>query len=762
MNSMSEIGLSNIGLKPRTVKPEGLNFGKNPMSVFSQTSQTLDDKSIRPYTPQVRLQVRFAGDAAIAEPDTLTDFQASLPFPLDEFQKDAIKALTRGESVVVAVPTSAGKTVVADFAMFDVIQATKTGSRLFYTTPRKALTNEKYEDFVKKYGADNVGLMTGDATINPNAPIILMTTEVYRNMMYDPSGSRNGKRLEKLAYVVFDECHFINDEHRGLVWEESMMYSPPGVQQIHLSATIRNAKQYTDWLNRLQKGTFTWVPGPGKTVKRPVPLTYHFLNLAKRDSSGHDKPADPSDLDPARGIIPMLDDQGAKTKPFKHAFKIAQQKNYFDPVSAVSMLNRKQMLPAILFCFSRRKTEEMAEKVVEQNIELLNPTEQTRIASILGQFTQIYPWLEERPIYDYVQSGIGMHHGGMLPAEKKLVEVLMKKGLLKAVFATDTLAAGMNVPAKTVVVTGYRRKMDGDTVDLSQSDFQQMTGRAGRRGMDVKGNVVLTSPPEEIGQDGMMSYVKSEANPVDSHFEVRTGMALNLLASRSVPEIKYLLDRSFRQYQLVGGHVDGWTEGKANTSVLSTQFDELRKLLRTEGFLTQQNQLTPLGKIAAAIHTPNHIFIAKGIQSGLFKALTPAQFAAVIASTVSGKDMDGLMAATSSDPQVQSVIESLQTAIDASFLPKFDPLNARPSNGIQEWVSDDGDWNKILAEEFPGDTLDVIRRTANVLRSIEEDETVRKNYYGIASLAKQAADRLLRSPVQEQIMPLVLKEDGGK
>ena len=442
------------------------------------------------------------------------------PFELDDFQKEACEYITNGQSVVVCAPTGAGKTVIAQHAIHCAL---KDNTRIFYTTPLKALSNQKYYDFSEKYGSDKVGLLTGDTSINRNAQIVVMTTEVFRNMLYGTNLGAVADNLKNVKYVVLDEVHYMNDEQRGTVWEESIIYCPTDIQIIALSATVANADELTAWINTVHSKTELV-----NTDFRPVPLKFFYF-----DSSQPDK------------ILPMFTPTGQlnkKIKPEKRVWgnKAKKQKSYVRNI--VKCLAEQEMLPAIYFTFSRRKCDEQMEKCADLN--LVTRGEQAKIRQIIDEYIAENPHLYNNKHIEYLVQGVASHHAGLLPAWKNLVEKLFQQGLIKVVFATETLAAGINMPARSTVISSTSKRTDSGHRMLTASEFLQMSGRAGRRGMDEVGYVTVVGTmfqtPEEVAE-----LVLSDANPLESRFSPSYSMVLNLLQRFSLDEAKELILKSF-------------------------------------------------------------------------------------------------------------------------------------------------------------------------------------------------------------------------
>ncbi|BAY17772.1 DSH domain-containing protein [Nostoc sp. HK-01] len=447
------------------------------------------------------------------------------PFDLDQFQKDAIASLNAGRSVVVCAPTGSGKTLVGEYAIYRALARRK---RVFYTTPLKALSNQKLRDFREKFGADLVGLLTGDASINRDAPILVMTTEIFRNMLYGTPIGQVGISLVDVEAVVLDECHYMNDRQRGTVWEESIIYCPREVQLVALSATVANSEQLTDWLNH--------VHGPTDLIYsdfRPVPLEFNFCN--------------------PKGLFPLLNESKNKINPRlvkKHRKGQGDRGKNGRPeapgiIYTLSQLQQRDMLPAIYFIFSRRGCDKAVAEVGD--LWLVNGQESQILREQIDDFLNRNPEAGRSGQIAPLYRGVAAHHAGILPAWKVLVEELFQQGLIKVVFATETLAAGINMPARTTVISTLSKRTDTGHRLLNASEFLQMAGRAGRRGMDKQGYVVTVQTPFEGAKEAAY-LATSKADPLVSQFTPSYGMVLNLLQTHTIEQARELVERSFGQY----------------------------------------------------------------------------------------------------------------------------------------------------------------------------------------------------------------------
>ncbi|WP_017319053.1 DEAD/DEAH box helicase [Mastigocladopsis repens] len=454
------------------------------------------------------------------------DPSSIFPFELDQFQKDAIASLNAGSSVVVCAPTGSGKTLVGEYAIY---RALSRGKRVFYTTPLKALSNQKLRDFREKFGFDLVGLLTGDASINRDAPILVMTTEIFRNMLYGTPIGQIGISLADVEAVVLDECHYMNDRQRGTVWEESIIYCHREIQLVALSATVANSDELTDWLNQ--------VHGPTDLIysdHRPVPLEFHFGNI--------------------KGLFPLLNDDKTqinhrllkrKKKGDKDKSRANVKAESPSMIQVLSQLEERDMLPAIYFIFSRRGCDKAVTEVGD--MWLVNAEESQQLRWQIDEFLSRNPEAGRSGQIAPLYRGIAAHHAGILPAWKVLVEELFQQGLIKVVFATETLAAGINMPARTTVISTLSKRTDTGHRLLNASEFLQMAGRAGRRGMDERGHVVTLQTPFEGAKEAAY-LATSQPDPLVSQFTPSYGMVLNLLQTHTLEQAKELIERSFGQY----------------------------------------------------------------------------------------------------------------------------------------------------------------------------------------------------------------------
>jgi ATP-dependent RNA helicase HelY len=474
-----------------------------------------------------------------------------LPFQLDEFQRTACEAVEDGHGVLVCAPTGAGKTVVGEFA---VHQAITEGTKCFYTTPIKALSNQKHADLTDRYGAESVGLLTGDTSINSEAPIVVMTTEVLRNMLYAGSSTLNG-----LHYVVMDEVHYLADRFRGAVWEEVILHLPEAVQLVSLSATVSNAEEFGEWLVTVRGDTSVVVD-----EHRPVPLWQHMMVSGRMFDlfAGESQATEELKINPqllrrtedlARMHMPPIRGRG---RGGPRGGRGQQRGPKFRPPSRVDVLERLDgsgLLPAIVFVFSRVGCDAAVEQCVRSGLALTTPEEREEIIQIVDEQTADLPDADLAVLgywewREALERGIASHHAGRLPAFKETVEELFVRGLVKAVFATETLALGINMPARTVVLERLVKYNGEAHVDLTPGEYTQLTGRAGRRGIDVEGHAVVLWQPG-VDPKQVAGLASTRTYPLKSSFRPGYNMAVNLVAQVGVPSARDLLEQSFAQFQ---------------------------------------------------------------------------------------------------------------------------------------------------------------------------------------------------------------------
>ena len=466
----------------------------------------------------------------------LGSFRESLSFTLDDFQLDACRAIEMGSGVLVAAPTSAGKTVVGQFAVYTALSKQ---SRCFYTTPIKALSNQKFNEFVDFYGAENIGLLTGDSSINGDAPIVVMTTEVLRNMLYEGSTG-----LQGLSHVVMDEVHYLADRNRGAVWEEVIIHLSESVSVVALSATVSNAEEFGDWLRTVRGATEVIVE-----EHRPIPLHQHvmvgdelhdlFVNTARTKVS-------PELQRIARNERSQSSHGYGRANRFRSRYTPSR-------VDVIEALEKADLLPSITFIFSRAACDDAVSQCLAGGVNVTSPQERLEIRGIVdAHFPEASS--EELRVLGFaswcegLERGIAAHHAGLLPAFKVVVEQLFQAGLVKVVFATETLALGINMPARSVVLEKLTKWNGSLHAPVTAGEYTQLTGRAGRRGIDTQGHAIVVWH-QELDPDSLAGLASARTYPLKSSFKPSYNMAINLIGKFGTHRARELLESSFAQFQ---------------------------------------------------------------------------------------------------------------------------------------------------------------------------------------------------------------------
>ena len=657
-------------------------------------------------------------------------------FQPDPFQLEAIEAIKTCDCLVTA-PTGAGKTWIAEKVAQKVME---TRGKTWYATPLKALTNSIHAQFSKLFGKENVGILTGDIKENADAAIVIGTTEILRNQLYD--SMYTGKNLD-CDLIILDEAHFLGDEERGVVWEEIMIYLPVRIPLLLLSATIGNPDQIAGWLASIR----------GKTCKvvenhdRPVPLHPIFFH-------------------PSGTLFPLLKKPDTpKARPELH-HKVAKFVNDRQrPMMAVGgklpnfgeilkVMDHYDLLPAIFFLKSRAECDQAVRLC---NGQLLNKSPEKKQALIekLDELTQNNPHLQNHPQRKYLeQTGTAGHHSGHLPAWKVVVETLMSKGLLNAMFATSTVAAGVNFPARSVVVLNSDRFNGVDFMSLTPSEFQQMAGRAGRRGMDNVGFGLLL-PGRFMNLKYVARLIDAPPLDVDSQIKIDFSMVLNLLLSHTPNEIRTLLDKSFASYLLASGKKGGEIARKRfghDLEHLWLDFQRHLEFLNRENYVTQRGALTEDGLWASKLRIDSPLLVAQSIRQDLLPITDPALLASIIGTFVNEKEFpDDPLHQTALPKRLKEVFLELRYGLKPfaiKLLKKGFPapnLYIQPAALLYAWAHGEA-WDDLMVGSVfaEGDFARLILRTAENLRQIAKlDDT----FPEIANTAKQAIELILKEPI---------------
>ncbi len=555
-------------------------------------------------------------------------FEAAQPYALDRFQAAALDLLDAGRSVLVTAPTGAGKTVVAEYA---VHLGLVSGRRAFYTTPLKALSNQKYGDLARRYGHERVGLLTGDNSINPEAPVVVMTTEVLRNMIHAERAS-----LERLGYVVLDEVHFLEDPYRGGVWEEVILGAPPEVRLVALSATVANADELAAWLAKVRGDA-----GIVSEERRPVALHDLFAIGDRSAERIHLLPVFVNGRPNQRAIeldemLRRAGPRNSRSRPrlargARSVARTYRPRRY----EVVERLAGAELLPAIYFVFSRAGCDDAVRHCLDEGIRLTTSAEREEIRAIVEDHVEALSD-DDLAVLDYgrfltaLESGISSHHAGMVPPFREAVEACFARALVKVVFATETLALGINMPARSVVIEDLTKYSGSGHQELTPGEYTQLTGRAGRRGIDEVGyGIVLASGFHRFEDVARLAGAPGRA--LTSSFRPTYNLAISLVRRFERQEAYRMVTSSFAQW--------------LSEEDLGDQLTSVLGLLEERGYLVGW-RVTPAGETLSGIYHEADLLIAEALRAGLLDGLEPAALSACVSafSYESRRERDGLPA----------------------------------------------------------------------------------------------------------------------
>ena len=659
------------------------------------------------------------------------------PFVPDPFQLEAIQAIQDTDCLVTA-PTGAGKTWIAEEVTRKSLE--KNG-RIWYATPLKALTNSIHTRFSQLFGEKNVGILTGDIKENADAAVIIGTTEILRNQLYD--AMHTGENL-KCDLIILDEAHYLGDAERGVVWEEIMIYLPVRIPLLLLSATIGNSDQIAGWLTAIRGRPCRIV----ENRRRPVPLHPIFFH-----PSGTLYPL----LKKNTGPAPRLHDKVLAYANTKNPPAIAPPGRLPDFGQILAVMDKFDLLPAIFFLKSRADCDQALKLC---NPDLLNKTPQKKAAlgQTLDDLVAGNPHLSDHPHRrDLARKGCAAHHSGHLPAWKVVVETLMAKGLLNAMFATSTVAAGVNFPARSVVILNSDRFNGVDFQSLTPSEFQQMAGRAGRRGMDNIG-FALVLPGKFMDVKKIATLVNAPALDVDSQIKIDFSMVLNLLLSHTPDQIRTLLNNSFASYLITAGRKRSKAARKRfgqDLALLWNDFLAHMDFLAQEGFITNDGSLTQDGLWASKLRIDSPLLVAEGIRHNLLPDQDPALLAAIMASFVNEKEFkDDLLFEGALPKRLKQSFLDVRKGLKPFALKLLSSGFSAPNLFVQpaflmySWAHDTP-WEDLMAgsDYAEGDFARLILRTAENLRQIAK---IDQSFPRVALAAKQAIDLILKEPVITQ------------
>ena len=656
-------------------------------------------------------------------------------FKPDPFQIQAIKAIMKSDCLVTA-PTGSGKTWIAEQVAQKIMQ--KKG-KIWYVTPLKALTNSIHAGFSKLFGKENVGILTGDIKENPDAAIVIGTTEILRNQLYDAMYTGDNLTCD---LIILDEAHFLGDEQRGVVWEEIMIYLPVRIPLLLLSATIGNPFQIAKWLESIRGKKCHVI----ENHDRPVPLFPLFMH-------------------PSGTLFPLMGNAspGQKQKLHKKVFKFTTAKNRPSMAPAgklppfadiLNILDRYRLLPAIFFLKSRAECDQ-AIKLCNSNLLSKNPQKKEDLRCKISELVSGNPHLANHKHRSFLEhTATASHHSGHLPAWKVVVETLMAGGLLDAMFATSTVAAGVNFPARSVVILNSDRFNGTEFMGLTPSEFQQMSGRAGRRGMDNIGFAIVL-PGRFMDLNYVGKLINSPALDIESQITINFSMVLNLLLSHNPDQIKQLLEKSFASHLILSGKKRGKKARKkfgTDLELLWLDFLDHMDFLIEGNFVTKKGILTEDGIWASKLRIDAPLLVAQAIRENLLPQKDPALLAAIIGSFVNEKEFtDDPLYSKALPKRLKEVFldarKGLKPFAEKLLEKGFDAPNLfiQPSLLIYLWAHDEPWEDIVTGSDFAeGDLARLILRTGDNLRQIAKLE---ENFPAIAKTAKEAMDLLLKEPI---------------
>jgi ATP-dependent RNA helicase HelY len=677
------------------------------------------------------LKIKAGADAGLKKIFASIGVPARIPFKPDPFQLHALSAVKRSDCVVT-VPTGAGKTWIAEQA---IALTLKKGGKSWYASPLKALSNTKYSEFSKIFGPENVGILTGDRKEKSDAPIIVGTTEILRNQLYD--AMYQGTTL-LTDFVVLDEAHFLGDEDRGVVWEEIMIYLPSRIPLLLLSATIGNARMISQWLSSIRGRECLVV----EEAKRPVPLYPIFFH-------------------PSGTLYPLL----VKGRPEKSrlskkvaAYSSSSRPLYLSPPhklppfgDILRVFKKYRLLPAIFFLKSRADCDN-ALNLCEEGFGYDRIKKDERSRRIEELVTHNSHMARHRQLWHLEHLAVGAHHSGQLPAWKLILETLMTEGLLDAIFATSTVAAGVNFPARTIVLLNSDRFNGREFLPLSSTEFHQMTGRAGRRGKDRIGFAVVI-PGKYMDIRLAAKLMTSPPSDVSSQIKINFSMTLNLLLSHTPEQVEELLKKSFATYMILHSRKKRGPNNRGEIDHKALWQDFVRHLdfLKETGYADKNGRLTADGIWASQLRVDQPLMIAEGFRRGIFPDNDPVLLAAVTALFVNERESDEIIdkafkskALINTFLQVKKNLSSFSARMSKKGF-QTRPLMLQPAATLYSWTNG-LPWEKVLsiAKMEEGDLAMLVLRTADNLRHIRPLKDV---FPEAASAAGTAIDLIMRYPV---------------
>lgn len=525
-------------------------------------------------------------------------------FILDDFQADAVKSIEKNNSVVVSAATGTGKTLIADYAINKFKDLNK---RVIYTAPIKALSNQKFRDFKEEYGDSNVGIMTGDVVVNPSAHLIIMTTEIYRNMLLT-----NDPMINTISYVIFDEIHYMSDPERGTIWEESIIFSPNSIRFLCLSATIPNAQSFADWISKIKEHKVDVV----KYDKRAVPLNHQLFDV----EYGRIEIKKALELQKRNQMPDYYRIMRRKRQKKRSTEKPKVPKHY----ELVKDLKTNNLLPCIFFVFSRRGCEEKADELSQKNDFLSRDKKEIVIRTFNSCVKSNFRQMESvKLVRRVLEKGIGIHHAGLLPGLKEAVERLFAQSLVKVLYATETFAVGINMPAKSVAFNSLI-KYDGVSFHILRSkEYFQMAGRAGRRGIDEIGYAIsLLERRNEL--EKIANLTASDSEPIISQFKLTPNTVFNMLNNHTESERDVILQSNF----------DYFLQKRQDMGIrIKARFNNMVKRFKKNGYINEDNTLTEKGIFATQIYS-NELLFTELFCSDIYKMLSETEITLLVAAII--------------------------------------------------------------------------------------------------------------------------------
>lgn len=714
------------------------------------------------------------------------DKSTGKPFQADVYQKAAAENLYEGNDVIVTAPTGTGKTAIAHYI---INKNMEDGKKTFYTTPLKALSNDKIREFQKIYGKENVGLITGDKKVNKDAPIVIMTTEVYRNMVVQDRMKEQNPLLDNLQTVVFDELHYLGDNDRGGVWEQAIMFTDPHTQILSLSGTMANPEKITDWMAKTKGHALSEKVTPDKNYRaknegvhtvlvnvpsenRHVPLEFEVLNVKpqqKRGGGGGSK------ADRAR----------AKRKANQIAQSDSAMPSKESYVDVVEKLQREDKLPAIFFIFSKREGRATMSYLKDNGPKLTTNKESQQIKRTVQQFKADGKYLGESMDFDALEKGYALHNAGMLPDQKELVEELFQNKLLKAVISTETLSAGINMPARSTVISGVRKPTDNPDGDdhkryVSPNEFHQMAGRAGRRGIDTKGYCYVMASNKSQAKK-FNSLISTPSNDIDSHFKIDYAFVATADDTyRDKKALEPIFRKSLRAYD------EDKSIRNENAKKMVDEFEEKEDVLKHYDYLDKDNNLTDKGVLLTKINGYEQIPVIDSIASKELADLDPIQlagYAAGLANLENVPKTDFPQKFTEFDMDDDRMVE-LNNSMNAKVedynkniyskqgnrelkansnaikhIYSWADLNSKSDASTENWKElYSGDMKKSIRDEgtlfreimMTSDLLKQMDEIAQTGAEISEKTSDRKYYENLSDTIKESLELINREPAKNE------------